>query len=211
MQQPRIKIRQLMIVIAVLTLPMAACAWLYHLYHAFGAGFERAYGPEGQVTLEHRIWGEFATGNDALRTGQFDEAESSYRAALKLRDLFQAKHGRRGLTSDQTKEAELGLADALAGQGRYADAEPFYKRSFSSFEREFGGDHFGIADVLERYARFLRKTDRVSDAKQLEARATRILEHYLQANGDDDPSGFVREVEARARALRSRAAPPTAP
>jgi tetratricopeptide (TPR) repeat protein len=59
-------------------------------------------------------------------------------------------------------------------QGKYAEAEPLYKRALAISEKALGADHPAVADVLENYASLLRTTGRDSEAEKLEARASAI-------------------------------------
>ncbi len=56
-------------------------------------------------------------------------------------------------------------------QGRYAEAEPLYKRSLSIREKALGPEHPNVAQSLENYAALLRKTGRDAEAARMETRA----------------------------------------
>ncbi len=66
------------------------------------------------------------------------------------------------------------LAALYAAQGRYAEAEPLYKRALAIREKALGPAHPNVADSLENYAAVLRKTGRTTEAANLEARANAI-------------------------------------
>ena len=66
------------------------------------------------------------------------------------------------------------LAALCDAQGRYAEAEPLYKRSLAIWERVLGAEHPNVATSLENYPPLLRKTGRDSGAKHSEARAAAI-------------------------------------
>ncbi len=59
-------------------------------------------------------------------------------------------------------------------QGKYAEAEPLYKRALAIFEKPLGPEHSDVAQSLENYAALLRKTGRTTDAAKMEARARGI-------------------------------------
>ena len=59
-------------------------------------------------------------------------------------------------------------------QGRYAEAEPLYKRALAIREKALGPEHPDVATSLENYAALLRETARVDEAERLEARAKAI-------------------------------------
>jgi tetratricopeptide (TPR) repeat protein len=66
------------------------------------------------------------------------------------------------------------LALLYSSQGKYADAEPLYKRALAIVEKVFGGEHPDVAMVLENYAALLRKLNREREAVELETRAKAI-------------------------------------
>ncbi len=59
-------------------------------------------------------------------------------------------------------------------QGRYAEAEPLYKRSLAIREKALGLDHPDVALSFENYAALLRQTARADEAERMEARAKAI-------------------------------------
>jgi len=59
-------------------------------------------------------------------------------------------------------------------QGKYAEAEPLYRRALAIAEKTLGPGHPDLAVVLRGLAALLRATDRKTEAEQLEARATLI-------------------------------------
>ncbi len=63
------------------------------------------------------------------------------------------------------------LATVYQAQGRYAEAEPLYKRSLAIWEKALGPEHPHVATALESYAALLRKTGRGDEAAKMEARA----------------------------------------
>ncbi len=65
-------------------------------------------------------------------------------------------------------------------QGRYAEAEPLYKRSLATLEKPLGPEHPKVATGLENYARLLRETGRSAEAAKMEARARAIRARHTQ-------------------------------
>jgi hypothetical protein len=61
----------------------------------------------------------------------------------------------------------LGLADALAGQGRYGESEPLYKRALASHRESRGLEQ---AEIMDHYAATLRRMGRMTQANELAAR-----------------------------------------
>ena len=59
-------------------------------------------------------------------------------------------------------------------QGRYAEAEPLFKRSLAIREKALGPVHPDVAATLENLALLDRLTNRTAEADALEKRATEI-------------------------------------
>ncbi len=59
-------------------------------------------------------------------------------------------------------------------QGKYAAAEPLYKRARAIVEKALGPNHPHVATTLENMARLYKETGRVDEAKRLEERAKAI-------------------------------------
>ncbi len=66
------------------------------------------------------------------------------------------------------------LALLYETQGRYAEAEPHYKRALAIYEKALGPEHPHVAQSLENYAALLRQTARADEAERMEARAKAI-------------------------------------
>ncbi len=60
-------------------------------------------------------------------------------------------------------------------QGRYANAEPLYKRSLAIWEKALGTEHPNVATSLQNYAALLREMGRDAEADRLDARAESSL------------------------------------
>ena len=76
------------------------------------------------------------------------------------------------------------LAALYRAQGRYADAEPLYKRSLAIREKELGPDHPDVAQTLNNLAELYRAQGRYADAGPLYKRSLAIWEKAL---GPDHP------------------------
>ncbi len=74
------------------------------------------------------------------------------------------------------------LAALYQAQGKYAEAEPLYKRSLAIAEKAFGPEHPIVAQALENYAALLRETGHPRDAPIMAARAKVIRAKHAQAN-----------------------------
>jgi tetratricopeptide (TPR) repeat protein len=107
------------------------------------------YGPRGKLALENQIYVEISDGSDGLQQSRYVEAETRYRSALRLNEDLGARLARHGWhTNHSFSEILIGLADALAGQHRYREAESLYNRILATV----GPDHPSMVDVLEHYA-----------------------------------------------------------
>jgi CHAT domain-containing protein/Tfp pilus assembly protein PilF len=69
-------------------------------------------------------------------------------------------------------------------QGRYADAEPLFRRSLAIREKALGPDHPDVAQSLNNLARLYREQGRYADAEPLYKRSLAI---YEKALGPDHP------------------------
>ncbi len=66
------------------------------------------------------------------------------------------------------------LAVLHEAQGKYAAAEPLYKRALAIEVNALGPAHPTLATTLENMAELYKKTGRLDEAKRLEARAKAI-------------------------------------
>jgi len=66
------------------------------------------------------------------------------------------------------------MAELYRSQGKYAQAEPLYKRSLAIREKALLPNHPFLAQSLENYAALLRMTRSEDQAAKLEARAKAI-------------------------------------
>ncbi len=74
------------------------------------------------------------------------------------------------------------LAALYQAQGRYAEAEPLYKRSLAILEKALGPEHPDVAQSLENYASLLRETKREDKAEEMETRAHAIRVKHAEQN-----------------------------
>ena len=87
-------------------------------------------------------------------------------------------------------------------QGRYADAEPLYKRSLAIYEKALGPDHPNVAGSLNNLAGLYNEQGRYADAEPLFKRSLAI---YEKALGPDHPD--VAQSLNNLAALYDRARP----
>ena len=157
-----------MIAIAVLAPFFAVWAWL----HDLNRSLQVFYGRGGPIALRTQFYQELSTGSQALRQGDFNEAEARYRAALKLAETSPSKGDQTGWYD--VPAALVGLADALAGRSRFDAAEPLYTRALATCEEAYGPGNLRVATVLEHYAESLRQAGRRIDRDRLDSRAKAI-------------------------------------
>ncbi len=74
------------------------------------------------------------------------------------------------------------LAALYQAWGRYAEAEPHYRRALAIVEKALGPEHPAVATSLENYAGLLRKTGRTEEAAGMEDRAQAIRARHAGAN-----------------------------
>jgi tetratricopeptide (TPR) repeat protein len=67
-------------------------------------------------------------------------------------------------------------------QGKYAQAEPLFRRSLATLTKALGPDHPNVATYLENYASLPRKIGRNAEAAKMEARAQAIRATHGQEN-----------------------------
>src|SRR4051794_29602669 len=119
MRPPRFRLRTLLIAVAVLALLLVVGIEIRH------NPLDEMYGPDGLLASRQRFYAEVSDGSSALQDCRHVEAERHFRSALKL---FHSPSGRYYIKDPIGEEAtpSLGLADALAAQYRYREADPFY-------------------------------------------------------------------------------------
>ena len=100
-------------------------------------------------------------------------AEAYFKAAL---EQVESDRGLHDLTGGwfNVPPALVGLADALAGQHRFAEAEPLYKQALDMQERKLGPDDPQLAETLEHYGASLEQSGRTAESGDLLKRAEAI-------------------------------------
>ncbi len=84
------------------------------------------------------------------------------------------------------------LAALYKAQGKYAEAEPLYKRALAIWEKAMGPDHPQVALVLENMAELYKETGRLDEAKRLEERAKAIRSRNQYSVRPERSSGAHR-------------------
>jgi tetratricopeptide (TPR) repeat protein len=99
---------------------------------------------------------------------RFSEAEATGHRALEIAAIDLPE-------SDAAAKAALAVGQALAGQGRFDAAEPYFEQALAIHERTQGSESIQYAWTLQQYARFLRKVKRSAEASVAETRASAML------------------------------------
>jgi tetratricopeptide (TPR) repeat protein len=80
------------------------------------------------------------------------------------------------------------LADLYQQQGKYAEAEPLYRRALSIYEQQVGNDHPNLATSLNNLALFYSSQGKYTQAEPLLRRALAISEQQFEAQHPTTPS-----------------------
>jgi tetratricopeptide (TPR) repeat protein len=140
------------------------CArWLLMLLLMMTAGGCAASRRANPTAWQHA----YNAGRTAYERGHYARAEKLFAAAVKEAEQF-------GGNDPRLARSLNDLAAAYAVQGKYADAEPLYKRSLAILEKVYGPNAPSVATALSNYAQLLRATNRTGEAAELEARAAAI-------------------------------------
>jgi tetratricopeptide (TPR) repeat protein len=130
---------------------------------------------------------------------------------------FQAAIARRQSLSDPIPLATSlsYLAELYRSQGRYAEAEPLYRRALQITEQQLGAEHPDTATSLNNLAGLYRSQGRYAEAEPLYRRALQIREQQLGAEHPAIATGLNnlgllyyyqgRYGEAESLLLRARA------
>jgi tetratricopeptide (TPR) repeat protein len=173
--RPQLRLRTLMIVIAILAPIFAVWAVLADMERTF----YQFYQPGG--TLEHdRAAVHASCGATHLASGQFVQAESEFLSSL--RSL-------RGPRRDDLLAARAfaGLGCALVAQGRLAEAEAPLRSALAIRERINEPGDPDLEAVLEAHVAALRAAGHVAEAEIQSARAATIRDGRAGARPGQSP------------------------
>jgi tetratricopeptide (TPR) repeat protein/CHAT domain-containing protein len=155
---------------------------------------------------------------ERYRAGKYAEAMEPAQRALALAE--------RGSGDAKVGVALNNLALLYGAQGRFAEAEPLYKRALALREKAFGPDHPEVGQALNNLAELYRAQGRFAEAEPLYKRALAIDEKALGPNHPDvgtdlnnvallyDAQGRFADAEPlfkRALAIREKALGPYHP
>ena len=104
-----------------------------------------------------------------LQRGNYADAVRSLENAARAAESFGERDAR-------YSEAAASLAQAYFSQGRYREAELFYRRSLAATEKRLPPEHPEVAAAVSNLAELYRYLGRVEEAAPLHRRALRIRE-----------------------------------
>ncbi len=147
--------------------PVTATSWL-----AVGLACLAA-AAVGYSFLQRGPWEtQLAAGDKAYRQGNYLEAEKQLVAALKEAEGLGPQDPRLATTLNY-------LALVYDAQGKYADAEPLYKRSLAILENALGPEHPDVAKSLNNLALLYHHQGKYAKAEPLYMRSLAISEKAL--------------------------------
>ena len=130
---------------------------------------------------------------EALRRGQFDEAETLHHQVLSIHEKAL------GPEHATTATSMSNLGRVFDFQGKYADAEKIYRRALGVREKVLGGEHPDVATSLNNLAKVMQELGKDQQVTASEARARARAGSSL---------GAVTEIEGmyrRALSIQDRA------
>ncbi len=167
----------------------------------------------GYTFLQGSSWEtHMAAGAKAYQQGNYPEAEKQFAAAVKEAEQFGPEDPRLTTTFNN-------LAVLYKAQGRYAEAEPLYKRSLAIREKALGPEHRKLALAFNNLATLYQAQGKYANAEPLYKRALAIwekalgpehpdvataLENYAALLRKTERSGEANRMELRAKAIRAK-------
>lgn len=101
---------------------------------------------------------------EALRRGQYEEAETLHHQVLAIHEKSLGEH-------PTTARSMSNLGNVLYLQGKYADAEAVYRRALTMREKLLGANHPDVATSLNNLANVLQELNKDQRMSASEARA----------------------------------------
>jgi len=148
----------------------------------------------------------------AYQQGHYAEAVKQTKAALSAAEAFGPDDPRLATTLNH-------LALFYDAQGKYAEAEPLYKRALAIREKILGPEHPRLAITLNNLALFYRAQGKYAEAKPLykwmlaiwekalgpeHPRVATSLENYAAVLRKTGRTTEAANLEARAKAIRAK-------
>ncbi len=167
----------------------------------------------GHAFAQGGLWETYITaGTKAYQQGKYPEAVKQFKAALKEAKGF-------GPEDPRLARSFNDLALLYQAQGKYAEAEPLYKRSLAISEKALGPDHPEVATSLNNQALLYQAQGKYAEAEPLYKRALAIwekalgpghpdvavsLENYASLLRKTGRASEAAQMEARAKAIRAK-------
>jgi len=141
----------------------------------FGLGLAAAlvlFGVTNALAGEAAWKRENQAGLAAYKQGKYAESTRHLKAALQAAESF-------GATDKRFAASLNNLAMLYRSQGRYAEAEPLYKRAFAIWEKTLGPEHPYTAQSLDNLAELHLAQGQYREAETLFKQALAIKESTL--------------------------------
>ena len=167
------------------------------------------------VTPQETQWDNLnSAAVDAYQQADYAKAEKLLLAALKVAKKFGAQDPRLATSLNN-------LAALYDTQGKYAEAEPLFRRSLAIWEMALGPEHPDVAQSLNNLAELYRAQGKYAQAEPLYQRALAIwektlgpehpqvatvLENYAALLHKLNRDAEADKIEARAQAIRAKRA-----
>jgi hypothetical protein len=103
-----------------------------------------------------------------MMTGKYKEAERCYKRVLEIR------YKTSGEDSDETVNSLLRLADLYDLQSEFAESEVFLESAMETAVKIYPEQDVRLAEVMQQYAKLLKRLGRTEEVAKLEARAEAI-------------------------------------
>ena len=104
-------------------------------------------------------WESYITaGREAFQRANYAEAEKQFAAAFKEAEGF-------GPEDPRLAKSLNNLAEVYSAQGRYANAEPLFKRALAIYEKALGPEHPNVATGLNNLALLYNAQGRYAEAE----------------------------------------------
>ena len=111
-----------------------------------------------------------------FKSGNYFDAEKYFNIALNAQRALPSSPG--------LARTVYGLAQLYAGQGKYAEAEPLFKKALAIQEKAIP-EHPDFANTLDAYSELLDRTDRKTAGEETRHRADRIRQTHDKKNPDN--------------------------
>jgi tetratricopeptide (TPR) repeat protein len=107
-------------------------------------------------------------GQQALSAGKPLDAETQFKLAIQEAESM-------GPNEPKIATSMSALANAYRQQGKYADAEPMYKKAVETMSRIKGPTCQELIPIYDNYAKMLRAAGRGPEADKMDAKARAIF------------------------------------